>query len=55
MNQLNAITDEKHVVLLQSTKDVNIFLAAPLDYPSLSLIRSTYPNNKPQMAHLNLD
>ena len=55
MKQLNAITDEKHVVLLQSAKDVNIFLDAPLDYPSLSLIRSTYSNDKPQMAHLNLD
>ena len=40
MSQLTAIASEKHVVLLQSTKDVNNFLNAPQDYPSLNMLRS---------------
>lgn len=55
MKQLSAIANEKHVILLQSTKDVNNFLSAPLDYPSLSLIRSSHLPEKPQLARLHLD
>jgi adenylate kinase family enzyme len=55
MSQLTAIANEKHVVLLQSTKDVNNFLSAPQDYPSLNLVRSRQITAKPQMAQLNLD
>ena len=47
MKQLASITDEKHVIRLRSTKDVNNFLSAPLDYPSLSLIhKSSLPKSK---------
>ncbi len=55
MNQLNAIANDKHVVLLQSTKDVKNFLSAPLDYPSLNLVHSSYLNGKSSVAQLNLD
>jgi len=55
MSQLTAIASEKHVVLLQSTKDVNNFLNAPQDYPSLNMVRSRQITAKPQMAQLNLD
>jgi adenylate kinase family enzyme len=55
MKQLTAIANEKHVVLLQSTKDVNNFLSAPLDFPSLSLIHSSNLPHVPQMARIPLD
>jgi hypothetical protein len=47
MKQLVSIIDEKHVVRLRSTKDVNNFLSAPLDFPSLSLIhKSKLPKSR---------
>jgi adenylate kinase family enzyme len=55
MKQLARIADEKHVVLLQSTKDVNNFLSAPLDFPSLNLIRSSNLSQMPQIARMPLD
>lgn len=55
MDQLTSIASDKHVVLLQSTKDVNNFLSAPKDYPSLNLVRSRQLTAKPQMAQLHLD
>lgn len=55
MKQLMDIANDKHVLLLQSTKDVNGFLSAPLDYPALSLIGSGYLSGNPQIAHMNLD
>ena len=45
LNQLASIASEKHVVWLRSSRDVNNFLSAPLDYPSLSLI---HKSNLPQ-------
>lgn len=55
MKQLATIANEKHVVLLQSTKDVNTFLSAPLDFPSLSLIRNSNLPGKPQIAQAPMD
>ena len=55
MKRLARIADEKHVVLLQSAKDVNLFLSAPLDFPSLSLIRSSNLSGKPQIARMPMD
>ncbi|MCA9917569.1 MAG: hypothetical protein KC445_06420 [Anaerolineales bacterium] len=48
MQQLNSIAHEKHVIHLRSTKDVNNFLSAPIDYPPLHLIRySQMPQQRP--------
>ena len=55
MRQLTGIANEKHVVLLQSTKDVNNFLSAPLDFPSLNLIHSSNLSQMPQVARIHLD
>ncbi len=55
MKQLAGIANEKHVVLLQSTKDVNNFLSAPLDFPSLNFIRNSNLSQRPQMARITLD
>lgn len=56
MQQLNAIASDKHVVLLRSTKDVDNFLSAPLDFPSLNLIHSRkMSTNRPQIARLPID
>lgn len=55
MNQLLKIANVKHVVHLQSPQDVNNFLSAPLDYPSLRLIRQSYTTNRPQIARLPLE
>jgi len=55
MKQLTEIADEKHVVLLQSPKDVNNFLSAPLDFPSLSLILRSNLSNMPQVARTPMD
>lgn len=55
MKQLTEIANEKHIVLLQSPKDVNNFLSAPLDFPSLNLIRSSNLPSMPQIARLPLD
>lgn len=57
MQQLSAIANEKHVVLLNSTSDVDNFLSAPLDFPSLSLIRSAgLPTTSgPQVARVPMD
>lgn len=55
MKQLAGIANEKHVVLLQSAKDVNNFLSAPLDFPSLSLIRSSNLSQMPQIARMPMD
>lgn len=55
MKQLGTIADEKHVVLLQSTRDVNNFLSAPLTFPSLSHIRNANHADQPQMARMPFD
>ena len=55
MKQLAEIANEKHIVLLQSAKDVNSFLSAPLDFPPLSLIRNSHLTPMPQIARMHLD
>ncbi|MCA9943932.1 MAG: hypothetical protein H6656_21505 [Ardenticatenaceae bacterium] len=55
MKQLSEIADEKHVVLLQSTKDVNNFLRTPLDFPSVNLVYRNNLAKMPQMARLPFD
>jgi adenylate kinase family enzyme len=55
MNQLSEISNEKHVVLLQSTTDVNNFLRTPLDFPSLSLIHNSHLPKMPQIAQMPMD
>lgn len=57
MQQLNAIGYDKHIVLLKTTKDVNDFLSAPLDYPPLHMIhlKDYAPVNPGQMVQIPID
>lgn len=57
MQQLSTLAHDKHIVHLKSTQDVNNFLSAPLDFPSLHLIhQSEYTQQPPvQMAQLPID
>ncbi len=55
MKQLLQIADSKHVVLLRSPNDVNSFLSAPLDFPTLNLIQGGKLANMPQIARVPLD
>ncbi|MCB8924698.1 MAG: hypothetical protein H6652_03640 [Ardenticatenaceae bacterium] len=56
MQQLNTIASDKHVVLLKSPRDVDNFLSAPLDFPSLKLIHSRQMSaSKPQVARVPMD
>ncbi|MBK7894182.1 MAG: hypothetical protein IPJ90_04695 [Anaerolineaceae bacterium] len=57
MQQLSPIAHEKHIIFLKTTQDVNSFLSAPLDYPSLQLIRhSNYAQQPPApLMHLHID
>lgn len=57
MQQLSSIAHQKHIVQLKSTQDVNNFLSAPLDFPSLQLIRHSEFSQQPpvQMAQLPMD
>lgn len=55
MSQLMGIANEKHVVLLQSTKDVNNFLSTPLDFPTLSLMQNSNLLKMPQIARMPFD
>lgn len=57
MQQLNGIANDKHVVLLKSTRDVDNFLSAPLDFPSLSLLHSRQVStaNRTQVARTPMD
>jgi adenylate kinase family enzyme len=55
MQQLSPIAHDKHIVLLQSTNDVNNFLSAPLDFPSLSQIQNSPFSHEHNMLRVPLD
>ncbi len=50
MKWLTEIADEKRVILLKSTKDVDNFLNAPLNFPSLSLNHQPRLQKEPQIV-----
>ena len=55
MKHLSGISNEKHVVLLQSTQDVNNFLRTPLDFPSVNLNHYHNSAEMPQIAQMPMD
>ncbi|MCA9896999.1 MAG: hypothetical protein KC433_02355 [Anaerolineales bacterium] len=59
MQQLDAIAHEKQIIHLKSTRDVNNFLSAPLDYPTLRHIQHSnneyIPHSSNQLAQLPMD
>jgi adenylate kinase family enzyme len=55
MQQLSTIAHEKHIVQLKTTQDVNNFLSAPLDFPSLTQIKISQFSQKPQIIRMPMD
>ncbi|WP_420628110.1 hypothetical protein [Candidatus Leptofilum sp.] len=55
MQQLNSSANDKRIVLLKTTQDVNNFINAPLDFPTLNLLNGRQPISSPQIAHLPME
>ena len=57
MRQLSSIASGKRIVMLKSTKDVNNFMKAPLDFPALNPANHSQAisSHSPQMIRLPMD
>jgi adenylate kinase family enzyme len=53
MKQLTEIADEKRIILLKSTRDVNNFLNSPLNFPALNLNHTPRLQKEPKIVQIS--